>query len=132
MSDDRSVILCIDDDPDVLSYLQLVLETEGYEVVVSPTAEEGLQRYRERIPDLIIVDLMMEEVDSGTGFVRDLRLLGNTAPVYLLSSVGDNLATTVDTSSLGLDGVFQKPISREHLLAVLAAKLPRAGKATAG
>ena len=37
---------------------------------------------------------MMEEVDAGTNFVKDVTLLGNTAPVFLLSSVGDNFSAT--------------------------------------
>ena len=74
-------------------------------------------------PDLIIVDLMMEEVDAGTAFVKELRLLNNTAPVYMLSSVGDNLSMTTDYSELGLSGVFQKPLDNDMLLSVLKSKL---------
>jgi len=123
MSDAAPVILCIDDDPDILSFLQIVLESEGYAYRGAASAEEGLEVYKAERPDLVIVDLMMEEVDAGTGFVRDLKLLGNTAPVFLLSSVGDNLSATIDYASLGLAGVFQKPLAKEHLLALLRAKL---------
>lgn len=123
MSDNKPLILCLDDDPDILSFLQIVLEAEGYAFVGAASAEEGLRTYKEVQPDVVIVDLMMEEVDAGTGFVKELQLLGNTAPVYMLSSVGDNLSMTVDYSVLGLDGVFQKPLSKEHLLTVLKAKL---------
>ncbi len=106
MSDEKRLILCIDDDPDILSFLQVVLEV-----------------YKEIDPDLIIVDLMMEEVDAGTGFAKELRILQNTAPVFMLSSVGDDLSMTTDYTELGLAGVFQKPLMKEHLLAVLKAKL---------
>ncbi len=91
MPDQKTVILCIDDDPDILSFLQIVLEGAGYTFVAAESAEAGLRAYRESAPDAVIVDLMMEEVDSGTGFVRELRALGNRAPVFMLSSVGDNL-----------------------------------------
>jgi len=117
------VILCIDDDPDILSFLEIVLEAEGYIYAGAESAEEGLRVYKETEPDFIILDLMMEEVDAGTSFVKDLRLLENTAPIYMLSSVGDNLNMTTDYTSLGLAGVFQKPIAKEQLLAVLKAKL---------
>jgi DNA-binding response OmpR family regulator len=123
MADDKPVILCLDDDPDILSFLQIVLEAEGYEYAGAESAEEGLRIYKETTPDLLIVDLMMEEVDAGTGFVKEIQLLGNTAPVYMLSSVGDNLSMTIDYSSLGLAGIFQKPLTKEHLLSVLKAKL---------
>jgi len=117
------VILCIDDDADILSFLQIVLESEGYAFRGAVSAEEGLQVYKAEPPDLVIVDLMMEEVDAGTGFVKELQLLGNTAPVFMLSSVGDNLSATIDYGALGLAGVFQKPLAKEHLLALIRAKL---------
>ena len=123
MSDAKRLILCIDDDPDILSVLQLVLEAEGYRFAGAATAEEGLRVCSAIRPDLIIVDLMMEEVDDGTGFVKDVKLLGNTAPVFLLSSVGDNLISTIDYATLGFAGVFQKPVVKQQLLAVIKSKL---------
>ena len=122
MPDKKPVILCLDDDPDILSYLEIVLESEGYTFAGADSAEEGLRIYKEIHPDLLIVDLMMEEVDAGTGFVKEIQLLGNTAPVYMLSSVGDNLSMTVDYTDLGLAGVFQKPLAKDFLLSVLKAK----------
>jgi DNA-binding response OmpR family regulator len=103
--------------------LKTVLEANGYVVETAPTAEEGLRAYKKATPDLIIVDLMMEEIDAGANFVKDLRALGNKAPVYMLSSMGDNLSMTTDYSELGLAGVFQKPIENEKLLSILKAKL---------
>ena len=123
MQDGRHVILCIDDDEDVRIILKTVLEAHGYLVKTAPTGEEGLRSYRKSPPDLIIVDLMMEEIDAGTNFVKELRALGNAAPIYMLSSVGDNLNMTADYSELGLSGVFQKPIDNEKLLSILKAKL---------
>lgn len=126
MSDNRPLILCLDDDPDILSFLQIVLEAEGYRFVGAASAEEGLHVYKEEPPAAIIVDLMMEEVDAGTGFVKEIQLLGNTSPVFMLSSVGDNLSMTTDYTALGLAGVFQKPLSKQHLLTVLRSKLTQA------
>jgi CheY-like chemotaxis protein len=123
MVDSKRLILCIDDDPDVLSVLQIILEAAGYRFAGASSAEEGLRVCKAMTPDLIIVDLMMEEVDAGTGFVKDVKLLGNSAPVYLLSSVGDNLISTIDYAALGFSGVFQKPVVKPHLLAVIKNKL---------
>lgn len=128
MPDSKGLILCIDDDPDILSFLRVVLEGAGYAFVGAESAEEGLRRYREATPDAVIVDLMMEEVDSGTGFVRELRALGNEAPVFMLSSVGDDLNLATDCAPLGLSGVFQKPLAAAQLLAVLGATLAPAPK----
>jgi len=123
MQDGKHVILCVDDDRDLLEALRIVLESNGYVMVGAPTAEEGLKAYKHSAPDLLIIDLMMEEVDAGTGLVKELKALGNTAPIYMLSSVGDSLWETTDYSSLGLSGVFQKPIDNKVLLSTLKAKL---------
>ena len=123
MQDGKHVILCIDDDPDVRCFLQAVLEPNGYVVAEAASAEDGLAVYKDAKPDLIIVDLMMEEIDAGTSFVKELQALGNTAPVYLLSGVGDGLNLLADYNSLGLAGVFQKPLDPDKLLAILKEKL---------
>ncbi len=123
MQDGKHVILCIDDDPDILSFLRIVLEAEGYIVATAESAEEGLRVYEKVQPDCLIVDLMMEEVDAGTTFVKELRLQGNEAPIYMLSSTGDNLSMATDYSELGLAGIFQKPLNKDQLLVLLKVKL---------
>jgi DNA-binding response OmpR family regulator len=125
MQDGKPVILCVDDDQDLLDALRLVLEKNGYAMVEARSAEIGLRKYKESNPDLIIIDLMMEEVDAGTALVKELKAAGNTKPVYMLSSVGDNLNVTIDYAELGLAGVFQKPINNQQLLTVLKTKLKK-------
>ncbi len=123
MQDGKHVILCIDDDPDIRESLRMILEANGYVHVGAATAEEGVRVFKQVNPDLIIVDLMMEEVDAGANFVRELKLLGCRAPIYLLSSVGDSLSMSVSPTQLGLDGVLQKPVAPATLLALLREKL---------
>ncbi len=123
MKDGKHVILCIDDDQDILDALRMVLEKNAYVMVEAPSAEEGLKVYKNENPDFILVDLMMEEVDAGKNFAKELKLLNNTAPVYMLSSVGDSLASNIDYSEIGFMGVFQKPIDYNTLLATLKVKL---------
>jgi DNA-binding response OmpR family regulator len=125
MRNGQHVILCIDDDLDVLESLRVVLEANGYAVETAPSAESGLRAYRATAPDLIILDLMMEEIDAGTNFVKELKAIGNQAPIYMLSSAGDNLYGAISYSDLGLTGVFQKPLNPNVLLALLKAKLKR-------
>ncbi len=123
MQDGKYVILVVDDDPDVRDVIGLVLARHSYVVVGAENARQGLQRYRETRPDLIIVDLIMEEVDSGTNLVKELQTLGNTAPVFLLSSVGDGLSMTADQSDLGVAAILQKPLLPNTLLSLVRAKL---------
>jgi DNA-binding response OmpR family regulator len=123
MTEGKSVILYVDDDQDYLDMVRAILESGGYEMVEAQSAEEGLQLFREVGPDFVLVDLMMEEVDSGTNFVKEIKAVGAGVPIYMLSSVGDNLSMMVDPVSIGLDGVFQKPIDARTLLSVLKVKL---------
>ena len=120
MSQEPYKILTIDDDPDILEALRTVLEAKGYEVIQADSAEEGLKALKATQPDLVIVDLMMEEVDAGTSFVTRVRALGGKRiPIYMLSSVGDELSKNVPYQGLGLSGVFQKPIQPQTLLNVM-------------
>ena len=123
MQDGKHVILCVDDDPDIIEYLTVVLEANDYVVATAKSAEQGLRVYQQVKPDALIVDLMMEEVDAGTSLVTELKAVGNKSPVFMLSSTGDNLSRMIDTSSLGLAGVFQKPLDSDTLLALLTSKL---------
>jgi len=123
MQDGKHVVLCIDDDPDLLFSLKVVLEANGYVVNSALNAREAIKAYKESPPDVLIVDLMMEEIDTGMRLVQDIHALGNTAPLYLLSSSGDYLHGITDLSELGVTAIFQKPINPEFLLSLLRTKL---------
>ncbi len=123
MKDNKYVILYVDDDQDMLDSLRIVLEANGYVMEEASSGEEGLKKYKAVKPDFVIVDLMMEEVDAGTNLVKELKLLGNKVPVYMLSSVGDQLNLQTDYNALGLSGVFQKPMNFDVLIGTLKKKL---------
>ena len=123
MAEPRPVILFVDDDEDYREAIRAILESSGYEMIGASSAEEGIRRFRERPADLVLVDMMMEEVDSGTTFVKELKALGEEVPIYLLSSVGETLSVTTDTTALGLAGIFQKPIDASTLVNVLRSRL---------
>ncbi len=123
MKDGKHVILYLDDDQDMLDAVRIILEAHDYEMVEAHSAEEGLRVYKDTNPDFLLVDLMMEEVDAGTTFAKEMKVLGNKVPVFMLSSVGDSLDDNTDYKELGLDGVFQKPIHPKTLLSILKKKL---------
>lgn len=125
MKDGKHLILCVDDDTDLLDLLRMQLEKGGYRVETAFSGEEGLVKFREYHPDLIIVDLMMEEIDAGTNLVKELKVAGNQVPVLLLSSMGDQLNLSTGYRELGLDAVFQKPVNAERLLRTIKAKLAK-------
>ena len=123
MQDGKNVILAIDDDQDFLDTIRILIEANGYIMEEANTAEAGLKMYTKVSPDAVLVDLMMEEIDAGANFVKELKLIGANVPVFLLSSAGDGMLDAVDYTSIGFDGVFQKPPEPNHLLSMLKAKL---------
>jgi DNA-binding response OmpR family regulator len=123
METQKKTILAIDDDPDIRAALRLFLEAEGFSVGEASNGEEGLKLAEDIKPDAIIVDLMMEDVDSGSVVARKLKEEGFSGPVYMLSSAGDTVQYNLDARELGLAGIFQKPIDPKVLVASLKAKL---------
>ena len=81
-------ILIVDDDPDVLEAGRLVLEREGYEIDTALTRADGMAKVEEFKPDLLILDVMMEEPDDGFVMAQDLRRQGHSFPIMMLTSVG--------------------------------------------
>lgn len=123
MDTKKKTILAIDDDPDIRAALRVVLESAGYQVGEAANGEEGLKAVKRIQPDAVIVDLMMENVDSGSMVAQRLKEEAFPGPVYMLSSAGDAVRYNLDARQLGLSGIFQKPIEPSTLLATLKVKL---------
>jgi DNA-binding response OmpR family regulator len=123
MREGKHVVLYVEDDADYQDTVREILEAADFEMVAASSAEEGIRAWDTEKPDLVIVDLMMEEVDAGTSLITDLRARGCDVPIYMLSSVGDDLAMSMDYGALGLAGVFQKPIDGRSLVTILKARL---------
>lgn len=83
----RGKILAIDDEPDVLEFLQVVLSRSGFDVATSNNGTDGLIKAHVEDPDLILLDIMMEEMD-GWETLRLLKLDDRSAatPVVVLSA----------------------------------------------
>lgn len=110
-------VLVIDDDPDILDSVKAILEANGYQVVTAQSGEEGVNAFKNDNPDLILCDMMMESVDQGAKVAQKIRETNKTIPVFLLSSIGDATSTNVDPGSMGFNGVFQKPVNPDSLVA---------------
>ncbi len=66
---------------------------------------------------------MMEEVDAGLQFVRDVRGLDQSVPIFILSTVGNAMAHGIDSQALGVRGVLQKPIKPSDLALMVSEAL---------
>jgi len=114
-------ILVVDDDPDLVEQLTRLLEADGYEVVAAGGQEEAEELLMTVRPDLAIVDLIMEQQDSGFVLCHEIRKLHPGTPVILLTSVkastGISFATTSaeQQSWVKADRLLDKPVRPEQL-----------------
>jgi len=86
---DRIRVLLIDDDPDFVEANSIVLEASGFEVLSASSGAEGLRTIQEENPDVVILDVMMENTDEGFAVARRIRSrLRSDVPIIMLTSVG--------------------------------------------
>jgi DNA-binding response OmpR family regulator len=82
-------VLLVDDDPDFVEANTIVLEASGFEVLSASSGAEGLERVRSGKPDIVVLDVMMENTDEGFAVARDIRKkLQSSVPIIMLTSVG--------------------------------------------
>ncbi len=116
-------ILVIDDDPAITSLLKRGLSYEGYTVEVAGTGEAGLALARNRLPDLVILDIMMPGI-NGLEVLRRLRAADDRLPVLMLTA-RDAPTDQVQGLEAGADDYVVKPFTFEVLLARVRALLRR-------
>ncbi len=114
-------ILIVDDDPDLVEAVTMILESKKYEVAAAYGGLEGLQKARTEKPDLIVLDVMMPDKD-GYAVCKDLKADPELRkiPVLLLTAVMSKIATTRYTQQMGLeteaDDYIDKPVEPEVLV----------------
>jgi two-component system phosphate regulon response regulator PhoB len=116
-----SHILIVEDEPDIVEILSYALSREGFDVVAARTGAAALAAVDERLPDLIVLDVMLPQVD-GLEVLRTLRRRPETArvPVLLLTARTEEIDRVVGLE-LGADDYVTKPFSpREVVLRVRA------------
>ena len=118
-------VLVVDDEPQIVRALRVVLREAGYEAVPAETVEQALDRAAVRPPDAAIVDLVLPDGD-GIEVTRRLREWSQM-PIILLSAVGDE-AEKVRALEAGADDYVTKPFGPRELVARLQAALRRAGR----
>ncbi len=121
----KKLILIIDDDADIVDSIGVILTKNGFDVVKSMSGHDGIEAATTRKPDLILCDMMMERVDSGSRVAEELRKKNMTVPIFLLSSIGNATASNIEIDKLGFNGVFQKPIDPERLVSSIKRVLGR-------
>jgi DNA-binding response OmpR family regulator len=111
-------ILVVDDEPDILEFLQVILEEEGYQVVTSQKAEFLDQLHNGGLPDLILLDVLLSGKD-GREIVKYLKRKAETKaiPVIMISA---HPSAEETARAAGADDFLAKPFDIEVLLAKIA------------
>lgn len=121
----KKYILVVDDDPDLVETVAMMLESKGCEVGRAYDGVEGEESIKQRRPDLIILDVMMPRKD---GYVLCAELKANEEtrdiPVVLLTAVGEAVPTTryshADGMSTEADDYIAKPIDTDTLWEIVS------------
>jgi two-component system KDP operon response regulator KdpE len=118
------LILVVDDEPRIIRLVKMNLDLEGFRVIEASSGVEALRRVREDLPDLVLLDVMMPEMD---GF-ETLRLLRETSDVpVIMLTVRAEEEDVVRGLELGADDYITKPFSVRELTSRIRAVLRRTG-----
>ena len=123
---DKNLILVVDDEPDVVTYLTTFLENNGYATVSATDGNEAMTRVKDKKPDLITLDISMPE-KSGVKFYREIKGDPELAdiPVLVITAVTGFGGSSEDYEKFlssrkqvpPPDGFFGKPLEMDKLLA---------------
>ena len=107
-------IMVVDDEPDTVDLVKLVLETEGYEVIGALSGKECLEKLETENPDLILLDVMMPEMDGWEVFKR-IREKRDT-PIAMLTVKSQGIDRLLGLHVLKADDYITKPFGRQDLV----------------
>jgi two-component system KDP operon response regulator KdpE len=119
----KHTVLIVDDEPRILDSVRMNLELEAYQVFEATNGRDALDEVRRRLPDLVVMDVMMPEMD-GFEALRELRKFSQV-PVVLLTVKADE-RDVMHGLDLGADDYVAKPFSPGVLLSRIKAVLRRA------
>ena len=117
----KKYVLIVDDDPDLVETVSMMLEDKGYEVGKAYDGVEGEESIKKRRPDLLVLDVMMPRKD---GYKLCAQLKADSAtrdiPVILLTAVGEAVPTTSYTHAQGMsteaEEYIPKPVDSKTLV----------------
>ncbi|MFO7448182.1 MAG: response regulator [Ignavibacteriaceae bacterium] len=124
MPSGKKKILIVDDDIDLLEQEKIALESRGYQVITAETTDEAWSYFKSEKPDAAVIDLMMEEHDSG--FILSYKIKkdphGQNIPVFILTSAtyvtGYKFGATTEEERdwIKCDEIMNKPVQIDQLI----------------
>ena len=120
MSNNKYKILVVEDDRNIISFIQTVLEANGYQVLTAERCQQGILMLSSHVPDLVVLDLGLPDMD-GEEFIRIVRR-NSLVPIVVLSARTDE-QDKVSALDLGANDYITKPFGTAELLARVRASL---------
>jgi len=110
-------IVHIEDEPDMIDLVKLILERKGYQVIGAAGGQEGLDAVRETIPDLVLLDLMMPDIE-GWDVYQQMRAHEETKhiPVIVVTAKAQNIDKVLGLHIAKVDDYISKPFSPQELV----------------
>jgi DNA-binding response OmpR family regulator len=117
MAEEKKKVLCIEDEPEMIDLIKLILERKGFEVLGAVGGKEGLEVVRREMPDLILLDLMMPEVDGWEVF-RQMRADEQLKdiPVIVVTAKAQSIDKVLGLHIAKVDDYVTKPFGPQELL----------------
>lgn len=121
-----ALIAVIDDDPDIREASTLVLTSKGYEVVTASNPKDGYDIVKSKKPELIILDVMMDEPDDGFFLAQKFRKENIKTPIIMYTSVSKTIGLDFGKSDMvPVDDFVEKPITPDLLIQKVEALLKK-------
>jgi len=111
-------ILCIEDEPEMIDLIRLILSRRGFEISGANGGKEGLEMVRREHPDLVLLDLMMPQIDGWEVYQQmksDSAL--KTIPVIVVTAKAQSIDKVLGLQIAKVDDYITKPFSPQDLLA---------------
>jgi two-component system, OmpR family, response regulator VicR len=122
-------IMVVDDEPDVVDLVKLVLESDGFSVVTAYSGKEALDKIDREMPDLVLLDIMMPQMDGWEVYSR-IRASPVTKdiPVAMLTAKSQSIDKMIGLHVVKVDDYITKPFGRSELLERVKRILKEKGK----
>jgi two-component system, OmpR family, response regulator VicR len=122
-------IMVVDDEPDVVDLVKLVLESDGFDVVTAYSGKEALDKIVKEMPDLVLLDIMMPQMDGWEVYSR-IKAHPKTKdiPVAMLTAKSQSIDKMIGLHVVKVDDYITKPFGRSELLERVKRILKEKGK----
>lgn len=108
-------VLIVDDEPDTLELVKLVLESGGFETVLAASGKEALNELEASRPDLVLLDIMMPDMDGWEVF-RKIKEKNAKMPIAILTAKAQNFDRLLGLHVLKADDYITKPFGKNELI----------------